>query len=95
MTNQRRDAVKRADVFEKVLHHVIENPGASFDLPAFRALLDVAEPTAHRILATLVDAGVVNEVGRGTWARTWADTVKGGRQAYARACVTARFEGTL
>ena len=76
MTNQRHDAVKRVEVFEKVLHHVIENPGASFDFPTFRALLDVAEPTAHRILSTLVDAGLVNEVGRGTWARTWAHTVK-------------------
>jgi hypothetical protein len=72
MAAERRDLLKRAQVFQKVLCNVVKNPRAMFEFDGFRALLDVPESAARRILANLVNAGVLEEVAHGTWARTWS-----------------------
>jgi hypothetical protein len=73
MAAERRDAVRRRQVFQKVVSHVVENPKAAFNFDGFRSLLGVPEPAARRILGNLVSAGVVAEIERGLWTRTWSD----------------------
>jgi hypothetical protein len=76
MAAERRDVIRRARVFQKVLWNVVENPRAVFEFDGFRALLDVPEPAARRILANLITAGLLEEVARGRWARTWSHIFK-------------------
>jgi DNA-binding IclR family transcriptional regulator len=72
MASERRDVRKRAEVFQKVRANVVENPSAAFEFEGFHRLLGVPEAAARRILANLINAGVVEEVGHGRWARTWS-----------------------
>jgi DNA-binding IclR family transcriptional regulator len=69
---ERRDLAKRAAVFQRILRNVVANPTANFTFQGFRDLLGVPEAAARRILDSLVTAGLVAEVQRGVWARTWS-----------------------
>ena len=80
MPAERRNLTKRAEVFQRILRHVVENPAANFTFQAFQDLLAVPEAAARRILQVLVRAGLVAEVQRGVWARTWPNVCA--RQAH-------------
>jgi Fic family protein len=69
---ERRNRTNRAAVFERILSDVVDNPAASFTFRSFQELLGVPEAAARRILETLVTAGLMAEVERGVWARTWS-----------------------
>ena len=69
---ERRNPTRRAEVFARVVQNVVNNPNASFTFPTFQKLLGVPEAAAQHILQTLVTVGMLSEVDRGVWARTWS-----------------------
>lgn len=72
MTSGRRDSTRRAVVFQKIVQNVVNNPASQFTLQRFRELIGVPEAAARGIIARLVSAGLIAEVERGVWARTWS-----------------------
>jgi Fic family protein len=73
---ERRDPKRRAEVFARVVQNVVNNPHARFTVQAFQSVLGVPEAAARHILQTLVSVGILAEVDRGVWARTWAGVLR-------------------
>jgi Fic family protein len=83
MTNERRDVARRGEVFQHILHDVVENRTARFTFQGFRDLLGVPEAAARRILNRLVTAGVLAEGQSGVWVRTWSHVYTRPARVYA------------
>lgn len=69
MVEDRRNYARRGEVIRRIVDSVVQNPGARFTFPRFRAMLGVPEEAARRILAYLASSGLVVEIERGVWAR--------------------------
>ena len=69
---ERRNQTTRAAVFERIVSNIVDDPAARFTFRSFHELLGVPEAAARRILDKLMSAGLIAEVERGVWARTWA-----------------------
>ena len=72
MEKERRNQTTRVAVFERIVSNIVDNPAARFTFRSFQELLGVPEAAARRIFDKLMTAGLIAEVERGVWARTWA-----------------------
>ena len=72
MEIERRNQTTRVAVFERIVSNIVDNPTARFTFRSFQELLGVPEAAARRIFDKLMTAGLIAEVERGVWARTWA-----------------------
>lgn len=70
MVEDRRNYARRAEVIRRIVDGVVQNPSASFTVQRFRAMLEVPEDAAGRILACLASTGLIVEIGRGVWVRS-------------------------
>ena len=75
MQTERRDTARRSAVFQRILKEVIENPAARFTFEEFQRAIGLPETAARGLLRRLVTAGLLAEVERGAWARTWAQVM--------------------
>jgi DNA-binding IclR family transcriptional regulator len=75
MAPERRNLAKRSEVFERIVHRVVENPHARVTRGDFPAQLKVPPAAAERILNTLIEAGVLAETEKGVWVRTWPEAI--------------------
>ena len=67
---ERRDITQRAELVRWVVDEIVQNPGVQLSVARLAEWLHVSADVAGRILARLVDAGLVREVSRGVWMRT-------------------------
>jgi hypothetical protein len=69
MSIERREKARRADVVRAVVDHVVHKPETTITLEGLQEFLHVPPEAASRILLSLVNAGIMREVGAGVWAR--------------------------
>ena len=67
---ERREPGRRAQVVRAVVAHIVQNAEGSVTLQSLQESLQVPPEAATRIVARLVDAGIVKEVERGVWMRS-------------------------
>ena len=66
---ERRDIARRAERVRWVVSEIVQNPGIQITNATLSEWLQVSTDAAQRILAHLVDAGLLREVRRGVWSR--------------------------
>ena len=67
---ERRERGRRAEVVRAVVAHIVQNAEGSVTLQSLQESLHVPQEAATRIVARLVDAGIVKEVRKGLWVRS-------------------------
>ena len=66
---ERRERERRAEVVKAVVEHVVHKAEGTVTLEGLRDFLHVPQDAAGRIVSSLVNAGIVREVGEGVWSR--------------------------
>ncbi len=71
-TQERRDIGARAQIVQRVINGVVQNPSVTLTVDTLQAWLDIPMEAAQRIIERLASSGLVREVQKGVWARgTW------------------------
>ena len=71
-TQERRNISARAQIVQRVINGVVQNPSVTLTVDTLQAWLDIPMEAAQRILQRLASSGLVREVQKGVWARgTW------------------------
>jgi predicted transcriptional regulator len=71
-TQERRNIGARAQIVQRVINGVVQNPSVTLTVDTLQAWLDIPMEAAQRILQRLASSGLVREVQKGVWARgTW------------------------
>jgi ribosomal protein S25 len=65
----RRERERRAAVVRAVVDHVVHNATTTVTVQGLQQRLGVPQDAAGRIVANLVNAGILKEVRQGVWCR--------------------------
>jgi hypothetical protein len=72
MGSERRNIKNRAQVVQRVIDGIVQNPSVTLTVNTLQQWLGVPLDAAQRILERLASSGLVREVQKGVWARgTW------------------------
>ena len=66
---ERREGGRRAEVVRAVVDHVVHKTETTLTLEGLQDFLHVPPDAANRIVSSLVNAGIVEEVRDGVWTR--------------------------
>ena len=70
-TVERRNLIQRAELVRWVVAEIVQNPGVQVTTSKVAEWLHVPGDVAERIVNRLVGAGLLREVRRGVWMRTY------------------------
>jgi hypothetical protein len=65
--SERRNVRERGALVQRLIKGVLQNPSLTLSVETLQAWLNVPVDAAQRILANLVSAGLLREVGTGVW----------------------------
>lgn len=69
---ERRGMRRRAEVVRSVVNQVVRHSGSTVTVQRLQDTLNIPPDAAARIVANLVNAGILREVQQGVWARVSA-----------------------
>lgn len=69
MPIDRRDKQRREEVIRLVVNQVVQSGSGTLTIDSLRELLKIPDDGVHRIIASLVSAGILREIRAGVWSR--------------------------
>jgi len=69
MPIDRRDKHRREEVIRLVVNYVVQSAERTVTIESLKDLLKIPEDGVHRVIASLVSAGILREISDGVWCR--------------------------